>query len=85
MSEGEDAQRERTQSSVSDDDKATFKPELVSPVGGETSQRFAEHPKFGRGKILRQIGDGADLKYEVAFPESGTKTLLARFVTIVSS
>ena len=34
------------------------------------------HAKFGRGRVLREIGD----KLEIDFGEAGVRTLLAKFV-----
>lgn len=42
-------------------------------------RRFT-HPKFGEGVLETQQGDGAEAKLTIKFP-SGSKTLLARFVT----
>lgn len=40
-------------------------------------ERFVVHAKFGRGRVVREIGD----KLEIDFGEHGCRTLLARFVT----
>lgn len=53
-------------------DDETFRPRLVATVAQE---RWVEHPKFGRGKVLRVV----DGRVEVAFADA-TRTLLARFV-----
>jgi hypothetical protein len=46
--------------------------------------RHFEHPKFGSGVLEKIDGTGADAKLTIRFA-SGTKTLLARFVTEVGS
>lgn len=51
---------------------AAFVPRLVASVPAE---RWVEHPKFGRGKVLRE----ADGRLEIAFADA-TRTLLAKFV-----
>ena len=53
-------------------DDETFRPRLVATV---LKERWVEHPKFGRGKVLREV----DGRVEVAFADA-TRTLLARFV-----
>ena len=45
--------------------------------------RYFSHPKFGTGLLERADGTGDDAKLTIKF-ESGTKTLLARFLTEVS-
>ena len=42
-------------------------------------KRF-EHPKFGAGVLERQDGEGPEAKLTIKF-DSGSKTLLARYVT----
>lgn len=51
---------------------AAFVPRLVATAPAE---RWVEHPKFGRGKVLREV----DGRLEIAFAD-GSRTLLARFV-----
>lgn len=49
-----------------------FVPRLVASAPAE---RWVEHTKFGRGKVLREV----DGRLEIAFSDA-TRTLLARFV-----
>lgn len=49
-----------------------FVPRLVVSVPAE---RWVEHPKFGRGRVLREV----DGRLEIAFSDA-TRTLLAKFV-----
>lgn len=48
------------------------------------SDRWVEHPKFGRGRVREASGSEAEQKLTIAFETAGTKTLLARFVRDVS-
>jgi DNA helicase-2/ATP-dependent DNA helicase PcrA len=38
-----------------------------------------EHPKYGRGTVLRREGDGDDAKLTVTFPKHGLKKLFEKF------
>ncbi|MEM1416785.1 MAG: hypothetical protein AAGH15_17950 [Myxococcota bacterium] len=60
---------------VKDADVAAYTPALVRPTAGE--RRHVQHPKFGVGEVLRELEGGE--KLEIRF-DSGTKTLMARFV-----
>ena len=42
---------------------------------------WVRHPKFGVGRVLREVGVGGDRKLEIAFEAAGVRTILARFVT----
>jgi hypothetical protein len=58
------------------------KPQFKSPpkpAAAQEAKRFT-HPKFGDGVLQSQDGVGPDAKLTIQF-ESGTKTLLARYVT----
>lgn len=60
------------------------KPEFVPPPKKEAPpppKKFA-HPKFGEGTLEKQDGNGIEAKLTVKFA-SGTKTLLAKFLTEV--
>ncbi len=48
------------------------------PAAGATIQ----HPKYGRGTILRREGDGEDAKLTVSFPGYGLKKIMERFAGI---
>jgi hypothetical protein len=58
-----------------------FKPRVVAPP--PPTGRRVRHATFGVGDVLREIGTGAALKFEVRFP-SGTKVLIARVVEDVA-
>ena len=49
----------------------------VPPIAAPPpTERFVQHPTFGRGRVIEQRGD----KLVIEFASAGTKTLLARFV-----
>ncbi len=79
LSEGDDEQRQRSRAKVTADGLRDFAPCLVS-VETERKQRLVRHAKFGIGEIIRETGDGAQLKYEIRFPDLGTEVLLATSV-----
>src|SRR6185295_16290500 len=37
------------------------------------------HPKYGRGTIVRREGEGEDAKLTVSFPHHGLKKLIAKY------
>jgi DNA helicase-2/ATP-dependent DNA helicase PcrA len=41
-----------------------------------------QHPKYGRGMVLRREGDGDDAKLTVSFPQYGLKKLVEKFAGI---
>jgi DNA helicase-2/ATP-dependent DNA helicase PcrA len=41
-----------------------------------------EHPRYGRGTILRREGEGDDAKITVSFPGYGLKKLVAKYAGI---
>lgn len=41
-----------------------------------------EHSQFGRGKIIKVVGEGADKKATIFFPRFGQKTVLLRFAKL---
>ncbi|MBX3225755.1 MAG: hypothetical protein KIT84_30740 [Labilithrix sp.] len=62
------------------------KPAFVPPKKAAPpppARRFS-HPKFGEGVLERTEGNGDDAKHTVKFA-SGTKTLLARFLTEIAT
>jgi hypothetical protein len=58
--------------------RATFRPP-VKPAPQAAAKRF-HHPKFGEGVLEAQDGVGPEAKLTIKFA-SGSKTLLARYVT----
>jgi DNA helicase-2/ATP-dependent DNA helicase PcrA len=57
-----------------------------APRSGGAKKTFAgttvQHPKFGRGTVLRQEGDGEDAKLTVSFPGHGLKKIVAKYAGI---
>ncbi len=43
---------------------------------------IVEHPKYGRGTLLRLEGSGDDAKLTVNFPGHGLKKLIAKYAGI---
>ncbi|MDC0666261.1 hypothetical protein [Nannocystis radixulma] len=58
-------------------------PRLVRPVvAAAAAARRVQHPKFGAGRVLQELGDGDARKLVVDFgAPHGVRTLLARFVS----
>lgn len=57
----------------------------AGPAGAASPKRFRagttiEHPKYGRGTILRREGDGEDAKLTISFPGYGLKKILEKFL-----
>jgi DNA helicase-2/ATP-dependent DNA helicase PcrA len=50
--------------------------------GGIRLGSTVEHPKYGRGTVLRKEGDGDGAKLTVSFPGHGLKKLIAKFATL---
>lgn len=58
--------------------KKNFNPEDVNLYEGAT----VEHIRFGKGKIIKIEGEGADTKAEINFENGGLKQLLLRFAKL---
>jgi DNA helicase-2/ATP-dependent DNA helicase PcrA len=43
-----------------------------------------QHPKYGRGTVLRREGDGDDAKLTISFPGYGLKKIIEKFAGIKS-
>ena len=41
-----------------------------------------EHPRFGKGMLLRREGDGDDAKLTISFPGYGLKKLVAKYADL---
>jgi DNA helicase-2/ATP-dependent DNA helicase PcrA len=54
---------------------------VAKPAGSRKLGQGAsvQHPKYGRGTIVRKEGDGDDAKLTVMFPGHGIKKLIAKF------
>ena len=55
------------------------------PIGGQLKKKpfgpgsSVEHPRYGRGTVLKREGDGEDAKLTVNFPGHGLKKLVEKF------
>ncbi len=54
------------------------KQQPVKRPGSQHVGSIVQHPKYGRGTVLRQEGDGEDAKLTVSFPGYGLKKLIAK-------
>ena len=54
------------------------KQQQVKRPGSQHVGSVVQHPKYGRGTVLRQEGDGEDAKLTVSFPGYGLKKLIAK-------
>jgi DNA helicase-2/ATP-dependent DNA helicase PcrA len=69
---------------------AKVQPLRVQPVPGKTrpaARGFTqgaviEHPKYGRGTVLRREGDGEDAKLTISFPGYGLKKIVEKYAGI---
>ncbi|HEY3937705.1 MAG TPA: UvrD-helicase domain-containing protein [Bryobacteraceae bacterium] len=65
-------------------------PRPAPPVRGNAPSRTTgfrsgaviQHPKYGRGTVLRREGDGEDAKLTISFPGYGLKKIVERFAGI---
>jgi DNA helicase-2/ATP-dependent DNA helicase PcrA len=44
-----------------------------------------EHPKYGRGTVVRREGDGADAKVVVIFERHGLKKLVEKYAGLTKA
>jgi DNA helicase-2/ATP-dependent DNA helicase PcrA len=51
-------------------------------AAGFRSGAVIQHPKYGRGTVLRREGDGEDAKLTISFPGYGLKKIVERFAGI---
>jgi DNA helicase-2/ATP-dependent DNA helicase PcrA len=49
------------------------------PLAPRKAGTTVEHPKYGRGTIVRREGDGDDAKLTVSFPGYGLKKLIEKY------
>jgi len=54
----------------------------ATPARPTRQSNIVNHPKFGRGTILRREGQGEDAKLTVSFPGYGLKKLVAKYAGI---
>jgi DNA helicase-2/ATP-dependent DNA helicase PcrA len=53
-----------------------------SHPGGFKSGSTVQHPKYGRGTVLRREGDGDDAKLTISFPGHGLKKIIEKYAGI---
>lgn len=51
-------------------------------AAGFRSGAVIQHPKYGRGTVLRREGDGEDAKLTISFPGHGLKKIVAKYAGI---
>ena len=54
-------------------------PKAEKPQAPRKSGSTVEHPKYGRGVIVRREGEGEDAKLTVSFPGYGLKKLVEKY------
>jgi DNA helicase II / ATP-dependent DNA helicase PcrA len=52
------------------------------PARGVRSGATVQHPKYGRGVVLRREGDGEDAKLTISFPGHGLKKIVEKYAGI---
>ena len=57
---------------------------MAGAGAGSGKRKFGEgssvnHPKYGRGTVVRKEGDGEDAKLTIMFPGHGLKKIIAKF------
>ncbi|HEU0121598.1 MAG TPA: UvrD-helicase domain-containing protein [Bryobacteraceae bacterium] len=60
------------------------KQQPVKRPGSQHVGSVVQHPKYGRGTVLRQEGDGDDAKLTISFPGYGLKKLIAKLAGLKS-
>jgi DNA helicase-2/ATP-dependent DNA helicase PcrA len=60
-----------------------LQPKVVKPAVKKVGPgSTVNHPKYGRGTIMRLEGTGEDAKVTVSFPGHGLKKLIAKYAGI---
>jgi DNA helicase-2/ATP-dependent DNA helicase PcrA len=57
-------------------------PRTAAPTGIIKSGAVIQHPKYGRGTVLRREGDGDDAKLTISFPAYGLKKIVEKYAGI---
>ena len=52
------------------------------PARDVRSGATIQHPKYGRGVVLRREGDGEDAKLTISFPGHGLKKIIEKYAGI---
>jgi DNA helicase-2/ATP-dependent DNA helicase PcrA len=61
---------------------AQNRPKTPHRAAGFSAGAVIQHPKYGRGTILRREGDGEDAKLTVSFPSYGLKKIVEKYAGI---
>jgi DNA helicase-2/ATP-dependent DNA helicase PcrA len=63
--------------------RAVTPPRSVAPRAGALKHgTVIQHPKYGRGTIMKREGDGDDAKLTVSFPAYGLKKIVEKYAGI---
>jgi DNA helicase-2/ATP-dependent DNA helicase PcrA len=63
--------------------KPVQRPQMAAKKAtGFKSGMVVQHPKYGRGTVLKREGDGEDAKLTVSFPGYGLKLLVEKYAGI---
>ena len=57
---------------------------VARPQGPRKAGSTVDHPKYGRGTIIRREGEGEDAKLTVSFPKYGLKKLIEKYAGLKS-
>jgi DNA helicase-2/ATP-dependent DNA helicase PcrA len=55
------------------------------PKRPSSTGTVVEHPKYGRGTVVRREGDGADAKVVVIFERHGLKKLVEKYAGLTKA
>ncbi len=61
---------------------ASNRPPVFRGAAGIKQGTTVQHPKYGRGTVLRREGDGEDAKLTISFPGYGLKKIVEKFAGI---
>ncbi len=59
-----------------------FRSSRARPATGFGAGAVVDHPKYGRGTVLRREGDGDDAKLTISFPGYGLKKIVEKYAGI---
>ena len=52
---------------------------MAKPLGSRKAGSTVDHPKYGRGVIVRREGEGEDAKLTISFAKYGLKKLIEKY------
>jgi DNA helicase-2/ATP-dependent DNA helicase PcrA len=70
------------QQPVSRPGRPAFKPLGARKQAGTGTGAIVQHPKYGRGTVLRREGEGDDAKLTISFPGYGLKKIVEKYAGI---